>query len=148
MRLEHSAKSGLKLGCSYSKKSAVSTGFEITLLLELFSRSLCSTARYLHSKGVHMTSEKPDKGRGKRGRRLGVAGCGTPLIMQKAAAVRQFGSIEGVLAVRVLPEKVVLFIREEAVLDEVRKVAPDMKFMSRPIEYVVGGDIKNLRKPR
>jgi len=82
------------------------------------------------------------------GKQIGMVGCGTPEIMFKAAAIRQLGGIDGVLAVRVQPASIVVFIREEAVLDEVKKVAPDMRFMTRPVDYVVGGDIKNLRKPR
>jgi hypothetical protein len=113
--------------------------------------ALLFAAPELLSKEVRMSSEKPGKGKGRTsrpGKQIGMTGCGTPDIMVKAAAIRHLGGVEGVLAVRVQPEKIVLFVRDEKVLDEVRKVAPDMKFMSRPIEYVVGGDIKNLRKPR
>lgn len=85
-----------------------------------------------------------DKSRNRRNRPkhnkpLGLIGCGTPAIALKAAVTRQLASVEGVLGTQIQPEKIVLRIRDERVIDEIKKVAPDMKFSGFPIETIVIG---------
>lgn len=70
---------------------------------------------------------------------IGLIGCGTPAIALKAAVTRQLASVEGVLGTQIQPEKIVLRIRDDTVIDEIKKVAPDMTFSGFPIETVVIG---------
>jgi hypothetical protein len=88
-----------------------------------------------------MGSDKYRKRRSriKQSKPLGLIGCGTPAIALKAAVTRQLASIDGVFGSEIQPERIVLRIRDEQVIEEIKKVTPNMKFGGFPIETVVIG---------
>ena len=67
---------------------------------------------------------------------VGMIGCGTPEIMFKASVKKRFGSIDGVLAIEVRQDKIILRVRDEQVKDGLPK-----SFRRRPIEVIVTGPI-------
>ena len=93
-----------------------------------------------------MSSDKSKK-RQRTSRPIGLDGCGTPELVLKAEIVRRFTRIDGVFGTEVKPDRIILRIRDEKVIDEIKKVAPNMTYMNRQIETVVTGVIKK-RKPQ
>src|SRR5437879_5821448 len=98
-----------------------------------------------------MSSKKTRKGSGKntnKGAQLGMIGCGTPEIMFKAAVQKHLAGIDGVLGTETKPDRVKLLIRDESVIEAIKKVAPNMMFRGRPIVTEVTGPIVKQKQPK